>query len=399
MPTTDSQFSLRRASVILAAAVACLATAIVAPSAAQQPGGPPPPVTVSQPLQQRTTDWEEFTGQFAALEYVEVRARVSGYLTEIHFTDGQMVNKGDLLFVIDPRQYEIALTSATARMEEAKASLELANRQLLRAGELRQKDFVAQSTYDERTQQMRVATASLESAKAAVRDAELNLQFTRVVAPMAGRTSTHEVSIGNLISGGSGANPTRLTRIVSLDPIHFNFDMSESDYLTHQRAVASGKLASSREHRVPVQLRLADETGWPHRGHLDFIDNQVDRSSGTIRARALVPNPGNLITPGQFGRLRLPSSEPYDALLIPDAAVTTDQSRKIVMVVAEDGTVAAKTIKPGALVNGLRVVREGLLPTDKVVINGLLRARPGGKVTPQPGTIEPVAAGAEKEGV
>lgn len=399
MPTTDSLFSLRRASVILAAAVACLATTVVAPSVAQQPGGPPPPVTVSQPLRQRTTDWEEFTGQFAALEYVEVRARVSGYLTEIHFTDGQMVNKGDLLFVIDPRQYEIALASATARMEEAKASLELANRQLLRAGELRQKDFVAQSTYDERTQQMRVATASLESAKAAVRDAELNLQFTRVVAPMAGRTSAHEVSIGNLISGGSGANPTRLTRIVSLDPIHFNFDMSESDYLTHQRAVASGKLVSSREHRVPVQLRLADETGWPHRGHLDFIDNQVDRSSGTIRARALVPNPGNLITPGQFGRLRLPSSEPYDALLIPDAAVTTDQSRKIVMVVAEDGTVAAKTIKPGALVDGLRVVREGLLPTDKVVINGLLRARPGGKVTPQPGTIEPVAAGAEKEGV
>jgi len=358
---------------------------------AQAPNAPPPPVTVSHPLQKEVTEWDEFTGQFQAVDYVEIRARVSGWLNEIHFTDGQIVNKGDLLFVIDPRPYEIQLQTAKAQVETASAQLEYSTKEVSRAAELRVKDFVAQSTYDQRLQTMRTAAASLESGKAAVRDAELNLEFSRVTAPVTGRISTHQVSIGNLISGGGGtaASGTLLTTIVSLDPIWFTFDMSEGDYLAYQRAAASGKLESSREGKVTVAVRLTDEKEWSRTGVLDFIDNQVDRGAGTIRARATFANPGFFVTPGQFGRIRIPGSEPYQALLLPDAAIVTDQSSKIVMTVAPDGTVVPKPIRPGPTIDGLRVVRDGLKPDDNVIINGLVRARPGGKVTPQPGEIKP----------
>ncbi|MEO5374455.1 MAG: efflux RND transporter periplasmic adaptor subunit [Alphaproteobacteria bacterium] len=388
MADTSSKSSTARRSRpwVVAVVLLGLLAGLPLPAAAQPAGGPPPPVTVSAPLQKRITDYAEFTGRFVAMDHVEVRSRVGGFLNEIRFTDGQMVNKGDLLYVIDPRPYEIALASATARMEEAKAALELANRQLKRAGELRQKDFVAQSTYDERTQQTRATSAAVDTARAAVREAELNLQFTRVVAPIGGRTSAHVLSVGNLVSGAQ--NPTLLSTIVSLDPVNFLFDMSEAEYLAYRRASGSGQMASSSDGRDPVRLRLADETGWPREGRIDFIDNTFDRSSGTIRVRAVVPNPGAIITPGQFGRLRLPISAPYDAFLLPDAAVVTDQSRQMVMTVAEDGTVKPRPIRTGPLVDGLRVVREGLAAGDRVVISGLLRARPGGQVTPQPGTIE-----------
>ena len=358
---------------------------------AQAPNGPPPPVTVSHPLQKDVTEWDEFTGQFQAVDYVEIRARVSGWLNEIHFTDGQIVNKGDLLFVIDPRPYEIQLQTAKAQVETASAQLDYATKEVSRAAELRVKDFVAQSTYDQRLQTMRTAAASLESGKASVRDAELNLEFSRVTAPVTGRISTHQVSLGNLISGGGGtaASGTLLTTIVSLDPIWFTFDMSEGDYLAYQRAAASGKLESSREGKVTVAVRLTDEKDWSRTGVLDFIDNQVDRGAGTIRARATFANPNYFVTPGQFGRIRIPGSEPYQALLLPDAAIVTDQSNKIVMTVAPDGTVVPKPIRPGPTIDGLRVVRDGLKPDDNVIINGLVRARPGGKVTPQPGEIKP----------
>jgi RND family efflux transporter MFP subunit len=347
-----------------------------------------PPVTVSQPLQREVTEWDEYTGQFAAVDYVEIRARVSGYLQEIHFEDGQLVKKGDLLFVIDPRPYEIAQASAKAQVDQANASIELTNRELARAAELRQKDFVAQSTYDQRLQQMRNAAASLESAKAAMRDADLNLEFSRITAPISGRISRHEVSIGNLISGNNGGTTTLLTTIVSVDPVYFNFDLSEADFLGYQRAVAQGKLMSTRDDPVPVQAHLVDETSWTLKGRLDFVDNQVDRSAGTIRARAVFANPKLLITPGQFGRIRVPGSEPYQAVLVPDAALVTDQSRKLLMTVTDDGTVVPKVVRPGPTFEGLRIIRDGVAPTDKIVINGLVRARPGGKVTPQPGKIE-----------
>lgn len=361
------------------------------PSARAQQQSAPPAVTVSPPLKKQVVDWQTFTGQFAPVQYVEVRARVSGYLTELHFTDGQMVNKGDLLFVIDPRPYEIALASARAGVEQASASVELAKRQLVRGAELRQKDYLAQSDYDTRYQQEKVAEAALDVARARVRDAELNLEFTRVTAPVTGRISSRQVSIGNLISGGgtNGVTATLLTTIVSLDPIYFNFDMSEAEYLTLQRAADKGQIPSTRDGKAKVQLQLMDEAGWSHEGRLDFLDNQIDRSTGTIRARAVLDNPNLSITPGAFGHVRVPSTAPYDALLIPEAAVVTDQARKIVMTVAEDGTVAAKPVAVGQVTEGLQVVRSGITADDKVIINGLMRARPGAKVAPQAGTIAP----------
>ncbi len=344
----------------------------------------PPPVTVSPPVKKKVVDWQEYSGQFAPVEYVEMRARVSGYLTEIHFTDGQMVNKGDLLFVIDPRPYEIALASARANVAQAEASVELAKRQLARGGELRKSDFLAQSDYDIRLQQERAAEAALDAAHAAARDADLNLTFTRVTAPVSGRVSAHQVSIGNLISGGgNGAQATLLTTIVSLDPIYFTFDMSEADYLALQRAAAAGQIAPARDGKLKVEVRLDGETGWKHLGRLDFVDNQIDRSAGTIRGRAVLDNPDFAITPGGFGHVRIPSTALYEALLVPEAAIVTDQSRKIVMTVAEDGTVQPKPVVAGPVIDGMQVVRSGLGPEDKVIVNGLMRARPGGKVTPQ----------------
>jgi len=365
-------------------------------------GAPPtaPPVTVSEPLQREITEWDEYTGQFAAVDYVEIRARVSGYLQSIGFQDGEIVKKGDLLFQIDSRPFEIALASAQAQVKQAQAQLDLANVQLSRASELRQRDFVAASTYDQRNEEMRQAGAALETAQAAVRSAQLNIEFAHITAPITGRISRHEVSIGNLVTGGEGGQTTLLTTIVSLDPIYFYFDMSEADYLAYQRAVAAGKLKSTRDGSVTAQVKLADETGWgKHEGKLDFVDNQVDRGAGTIRARTVFPNPNYFVTPGQFGRLRLPGSEPYVATLIPDAALVTDQSRKIVMTVAADGTVVPKVVRPGPMADelGLRIIRDGLAPGDKVIINGLMRARPGAKVTPQPGKIEPMPASAQAQ--
>jgi RND family efflux transporter MFP subunit len=352
----------------------------------------PPAVTVSQPLQRELVEWDEYTGQFAAKEFVEIRARVSGYLTEIHFEDGQLVKEGDLLFVIDPRPYEATLAAARAQLAQGNAQVELATRQLERTAELRKKDFEPASTYDQRVSDLKVAAAAVESAKAAIRSAELNVGFSRITAPLTGRISNHQVSIGNLISGSDSATTPAMTTIVSLDPIYFYFDMSEGDYLTYQRATAAGTLGEARENAPPVYARLTDETEWPWKGQLNFLDNQMDRGAGTIRARATFPNPGYFVTPGQFGRIRIPASEQHVCILIPDGAVVTDQSRKLVMTVKEDGTVEPKVVRPGPMTDdGLRIIRSGLEASDRVIINGLVRARPGGKVTPQPGKIETAA--------
>ena len=353
------------------------------------PSTAPPQVTVASPVYQEITEWDEFTGQFAAVEYVELRARVSGYLQSIHFEDGQMVEKGNLLFVIDPRPYEIALAAAKARLDEATARVELANRQLSRASELRREDFVAASTYDERAQEAAASAAAVESAKAAIRQAELDLEFTRITAPISGRIGRHAVSVGNLIADGGGNQATMLATIVSLDPIYFDFDLSEADFLAYQRAAASGRLKSTRG-GVEVFAHLPDEEQWTMKGRLGFVDNRVDRATGTIRARAEFPNPDLLVTPGQFGRVRIPGSDPYKAIMIPDSALVTDQSNKLVMTVSSDGTVVPKVVRPGPGYDplGLRIIRDGLEPTDRIIINGLMRARPGAKVTAEPGKIE-----------
>jgi RND family efflux transporter MFP subunit len=348
----------------------------------------PPPVTTAKPLVKEITEWDEFTGQFEPVDSVEIRARVSGYLESIHFTDGQIVKEGDLLFVVDPRPFEITLTSAQAALTSAQARFDLAKQQLARADKLKKSDFVSQSTFDERQQEMLSAAADAEVAKAAIASAKLNLSFTRVLAPMSGRIGNHQVSVGNLITGGDGGGAMPLASIVSLDPIHFGFDVSEQDFLAYQRAAASGRLTSARDEKLKVSAHLTDEKDWSLQGRMDFVNNQVDRTTGTIRARAIFPNEKLLITPGQFGRIRIPGSDPYDAVLIPDTAILSDQSQKIVMSVKEDGTVEPRVVRPGPLIDGLRVIREGLTGDEQIIIDGLLRARPGAKVAPSPGKIE-----------
>ncbi len=357
-----------------------VATAAAAPAA-------PPPVTVSHPLLQDITEWDEYTGQFQAVDEVAIRARVSGYLTEIHFTDGQWVNKGDLLFVIDPRPFQIDLDSAKAQLAQATARLEWANQELGRVAALRKGDYATQSSFDEKVQIARTAAASVDTARAAIAAAELNLDFTRVTAPIDGRIGAHQISIGNLIGGGTSGTSDVLTTIVSLKPIHFIFQMSENEYLAYQRAIHEGRLAAQTSGKVPAFVKLSDETAWAHQGRLDFVDNQIDRGSGTITVRAEFPNADLFIAPGTFGRLRLPGSDPHPALLIPDSAIVSDQSRKVVMTVSADGTVVPRVIRPGPSYGNLRIVRDGLAAEDTIIIGGLMRARPDAKVKPEPGKI------------
>lgn len=357
------------------------------------PAAPPPPtVTVAKPLVQEMRTWNDFTGQFEARESVEIRARVSGYLESINFTDGQLVKKGDLLFVIEPRPYEIALAQAKAHLTQAEAQLQLAELQLDRTAQLRKNDYATQETYDERAAELKSATASRDNAIAAVDQAQLNLDYTHVTAPVSGRVGRHEVSIGNLIMGSTGGSTTLLTTIVSLDPIWLMFNVSEGDGMTYKRLVQRGEIKSPRDNAIEVQGQLMDEKSWSLDGTIDFVDNQYDRSSGTIRVRASFDNPDLFITPGQFGRVRVPMSQDRPTILVPDAAVVTDQSMKLLFTVTPDGTVVPKPVDLGPVTDdNLRIIESGIEPSDDVVINGLLRARPGQKVTPEQGTIQPPA--------
>jgi RND family efflux transporter MFP subunit len=384
--------------LLLAAAAAALGyrywgfwqTNPAAPAAAPPP---PPAVTVAKPLRKELVEYKEFTGQFTAVDSVDVRARVSGYLESINFTDGLLVKKGDLLFVIEPKPYELALQTAKAQLAQQEAQLDLAKAQLQRTTELKQKSYATQETYDERLAQVNIATAAQEAAVAAVNQAQLNLDYTRVTAPAAGRASRHELSVGNLVIGGTTGTPTLLTTIVSLDPIHFFFDVSEADGMTYKRLVQKGEIKSARDNSIVVQGQLMDEADWPLKGTIDFVDNQYDRSSGTIQVRAAYPNPDLFITPGQFGRVRVPMSQLHPTVLVPDAAVVTDQSVKMLFTVAPDGTVVPKPVELGQIVEGdLRIIHSGIDDNDQVIINGLLRARPGQKVTPQQGSIEAPAS-------
>ncbi len=377
------------------AGLLCLPLALVAcergDGAGQAGAAPPPaPVTVATPLLKKITEWYEFTGRFEATDLVEVRARVAGYVQSIGFKDGQLVEKGQPLFVIDPRPYEAQVAQMEAQLESAGARVKLADAELVRAGELVDRNNVSRSTYDQRVQEKQAAEAAVKLAEAALRAARLDLDFTTVRAPISGRISDRQVDQGNLVAGDP--NSTLLTNIVALDPINFVFDMSEADFLAYQRAVERGALPGARDGKTSVQLRLPDEPDgetWPRPGHLDFVDNQIERGAGTIRARAVVANADQFILPGQFGRLRMPGSLEYEAMLIPDEAIITDQANKIVMTVADDNKVAPRPIRPGpSYAYGLRIVREGLEPADRIVINGLMRVRPGAQVDPQPGKIE-----------
>jgi RND family efflux transporter MFP subunit len=346
---------------------------------------PPPSVTVSEPLQKTITEWDEYTGRFEALATVDVRARVSGFIDSIHFKDGQVVKQGDLLFVIDQRPYKLAVEQAKADLERAQAKLEIATSDVERATPLVKSQTLTEREFDTRKSTQRDAAGGVGSSEAALKQAQLNLGWTEVRAPIGGRVSDRRVDAGNLITGGqSGAS--LLTSIVTLDPIHFIFDGSEADFIRYLRLAASGARPSSRDVQNPVAVRLADESDFKHQGRMDFVDNVVNPKTGTIRGRAIFDNKDGLLTPGFFGRLRLFGGK-SDTLLIPDSAIASDQANKIVFTVADDGTVGTKKVELGPIVDGLRVVRSGLAATDRLVIEGLPRAHPGQKVTAEKGAI------------
>ena len=341
-----------------------------------------PPVTVAQPTKRTVTDWDEFTGRFEAVEEVQIRARVGGFVTSVEFRDGAIVRAGDLLYVIDARPFEATALQADGQLSDARAKAELAKRELDRALTLVQTSAVSESVVDQRRQTLQAAHAAQMQAEGALKAAQLNIEFTHVMAPITGRVSRHLVTPGNLVQGSEGG-ATLLTSIVSLDPIFIYFDVDEATYQRNSKLWAEGRRPSSRDTPNPVQVTLTGETKPSHEGKMDFIDNRLDLSTGTLRSRAVIPNKDLSILPGQFGRVRLIGSAPYEALLLPDTAIATDQSRKIVFVVKDDNTVEAKPVTLGPLDEGLRVIRDGLKPEDKVIVNGLQRARVGARVTPQ----------------
>lgn len=379
---------LLRVIVSLALIGSGIATATMAQAQTQAP--PAFPVTVANPLARKITQWDEYSGRFASVQAVEVRPRVSGFIEQLHFKDGQIVKAGDLLFTIDKRTYEIAVESAEADVERYKSQVDLQVAEVDRITPLAKSGVATKREMDQRSTNLAAARAQLLSAEAALKQAKLNLEWTEVKAPISGRISDRKVDVGNLVTGGTSGT-TLLTDIASLDPIYFEFEVSESDFLRYSRLFLSGERASSREKSNPVRIKLADETGWPHEGKMDFVDNKLNVGTGTLRGRAIVANPKQLLQPGLFGRLELFGGE-FDVLLIPDTAVISDQARKIVFTVGDDGIVKAAAVELGQLDEGLRVVRSGLKPTDRVVIDGLANpmVRPGAKVSPQPGKIETV---------
>jgi membrane fusion protein, multidrug efflux system len=383
--------------VLFAGTIAALAIAPIAAwldyssdAATPPPAAPLPQVVVSTPLAREVDSRLGFLGQFSAIEWVEIRAQVGGTLTDIHFKDGDIVHKGDLLFTIDARPYEIRLAQANAQLETANARVALAERELKRAQMLAAKAFGTEETVDQATAERRGALAAVDDAKAQIRDAEFDLEHCRITAPFTGRIGTHLVSVGNLIAGSRAATTptTLLATMVSLDPIWLDFDMSESDFLAYSRDRARAKDGAADK----VEIALGDETSFARQGTLDFVDNALNRSSGTIHARATVDNADHLLTPGEFARVQLVVGAPAQALLVPDVAVLPDQAQHIVMTVGPDGTVVPKPVEIGDLQDGLRVIRSGLAPDDRVIIDGIPHATPGAKVTAQSGTIRYAAA-------
>jgi multidrug efflux system membrane fusion protein len=379
---------LMLAAIVGIAGPACLhlwrSSQVIAPALADSAEAPPS-VVVSYPLQHDEDTRIAFLGQFSAVDRVELRAQVGGILAEIHFQDGQIVQKGDLLFVIDPTPYEITLAQAKAQLASAQAKYVLTQQELYRAQSLRQSTFGTAENVDQRTADLGAASADVQAATAAIRDATFDLLHCNIVAPFAGRIGAHQVSVGNLIAGSrfASAPTTLLATLVTLNPIYLNFDMSEADYLTFEKY----RSALGPQFNGRVTIKLTDEAHFVHQGMLDFVNNEIDRSSGTIHARATVPNDDLSLTPGEFGRVRLEVSPPKPTLLVPDASVLLDQDQHVVLTVASDGTVTPKLVTIGGLRGGLRIVSSGLTAQDRVIIEGIVRANPGMKVTPQAGSI------------
>ena len=348
------------------------------------------PVSVTHPLTEHITTWDEYSGRFVAVKSVEVRPRVSGFIDKVNFVDGATVKQGDLLFTIDQRPFAIAVESAKAEVARAAAQVKVTAADVERAKPLVGTNAISGRDYDQRAANLAVAQAQLQVAQAAERSAQLNFEWTEVRAPIAGRISDKKVNEGNLVNGGSGTT-TLMATIVSLDPIQFLFEVSEGDYLRYTRASLSGARQSSRDVSNPVRIRLADETEWTHVGKMDFVDNQLDARTGTIRGRAVIDNKQLLFTPGVFGRIHLFAGE-VDAILIPDRAVIADQTRKIVFTIDANDTVVPKPVVLGPMHEGMRVVLSGLNASDRIVVDGIANpsVRPGVKVKPEP--ADPKAA-------
>jgi RND family efflux transporter MFP subunit len=341
-----------------------------------------PEVSVAAALERDVTEWDEFTGRLEAVESVEIRPRVTGYIESVNFSEGSIVRKGDLLFVIDPRPYRADLSKAQAELARAVARAELTATDVTRSEKLLSIKAVSQEEYDQRVNAAREARANVEAARAAVESAQLNIEFTRVTSPIGGRVSKAAVTAGNLVTGGSNA-ATLLTTVVSIDPIYVTFEGDEQVYLKYTELARRGDRQSSRETANPVQMALANEDGYPHHGSMVFVDNQVDPRTGTIRARASFDNKDGYLTPGLFARVKLLGHNSYRAVLIDDRAVGTDQSQKFVYVVDADNKVSYRAVQIGRLTDGLRIVQQGLQPGENVVVNGLQRVHPGMVVAPQ----------------
>src|SRR6476659_9962404 len=378
---------------LAAIALVGLALLLVGCSEAQKQAAPPPPtVTVAKPVIRTIVDRDEYVGRFVAVYAVEVRARVSGYLDKVQFQDGQIVKQGDLLFTIDKRPFQNTLDQARANLELAKSNVVFAQSDLARGQQLLRDRTISEQIFEQRSQAARNAQAAVTANEAMVRQAELDLEFTELRAPITGRIGDRRVTPGNLVTGGTGGATTLLAIIVSTDPIRLEFTFDEASLLRYERLARDGNADVTGRGSAPVRLKLIDEKDFTHSGRMDFIDNVIDRSTGTIRGRAQFDNSDGLFTPGMFARVQVPASAPYQALLVPDAAIGSEQARKFVYLIDQDNVARLRYVTLGQLVDDLRVIKEGLSAGDRVVVNGLMRVRQGVKVTPEERPASPQAS-------
>ena len=380
MQTSTSLFSRKAIAIAVSILVLITAATITLSSGAAKPASPPPAaasVSVAAALEKTVTEWDDFSGRVEAIERVEIRPRVSGTIDAVHFQEGQLVKKGDLLFTIDPRPYQAELARATATQAGAQAGLALAKTELARSSRLIEEHAVAQRELDQRNNALLEADASLKAAEAAVLSARLNLQYTSITAPVSGRVSRAEITVGNLV--GAGVASPALTTVVSVSPVYVSFEVDEQTYI---RYAANGAVGNSGVSRLPVSIGLASEDGYPHQGQIKAFDNRLDTASGTMRVRAVFDNPNGALTPGMYARVRTGGSAAETAVLIDDKAVGTDQDKKFVMVLGADNKVVYRAVKLGPIVDGLRIVRSGLKKNERIVVNGLQRIHPNDLVAP-----------------
>jgi RND family efflux transporter MFP subunit len=356
---------------------------------------PPPKVTVARPIERTIVDQDEYVGRFAPVDFVEIRARVSGYLDKVHFQDGQYVKQGDILFTIDKRPFQNTLDQATANLETAKSNLAFTEADLARGQQLMRERTISEQVFQQRSQAFRNAQAAVAANEALVRQAALDVEFTELRAPVNGRIGDRRVTPGNLVSGGISFSTTLLAVIVSTDPIRLEFTFDEASLLRYDRLARHGPKDVTGPGNTKVKLKLIDEQDFTHVGRMDFVDNSVDRATGTIRGRAQFSNADGLFTPGMFARVQVPASAPYQAPLIPDAAIGTEQARKYVLVVTAENTAVQRYVMLGNIVDGLRVIKSGLTTDDRVIVNGLMQARVGAKVAPQEERLPPQASAPE----